>query len=277
MVRKKYERSRRSRRVEKKHGREQSYREYVTRRQAIILGSVLVAIATIAAIIIVPRLRNKKPVEIEVSSTPTSTSVPVSIQDTATPSPTEEVLVVMDEMMPYVEDNSDTVGLIMIEDTVIDYPVVYSGDNEFYMNHSFEKKDSKAGWIFMDYRCDAEEPQSNMILYGHHMKDGSMFAELMKFKDKTFFDNHPIIRFDTLYEELEWEIFAAYVTDTSFYYINTDFHNDEEWLNFIRTCQDKSKHETDIELRSDDVILTLSTCTYEYDDARYVVQARLKR
>ncbi len=210
---------------------------------------------------------------IEASPSP----IPVVIEDVPESTPATEQRPVLEVMKSYIEQNDDTVGMIKIEDTAIDYPVTYSGDNEFYMTHDFDKKKSKAGTIYLDYRCDTKYPTKNMILYGHHMKDGSMFADLIKFKDEKFFNKHLMIRFDTLYEELEWEVFTAYVTDTSFYYINTDFHNDEEWLDFIRTCQDKSQYQTDIELKADDVILTLSTCTYEYDDARYVVQARLIR
>lgn len=262
----------------RKHAQRRRYRSRLKPKQwVLIIGLLGVLTLIVSAFFLWPN-GNDKNTEMALVTTPkiTTTPSPVPIAtEEPTPIATVDTPVVLGNMKPYLERNSDTIGYIKINDTVIDYPVVYSGDNEYYMDHSFEKDESKAGHIFLDFRCNTKEPERNMILYGHHMKNGSMFAQLMKYKDREFFESHPTMSFNTLYEEHEWEIFAAYVTDTSFYYINTDFHNDAEWLEFIRTCQEKSQYPTDVILTEDDIILTLSTCTYEYDDARYVVQARL--
>jgi sortase B len=84
-----------------------------------------------------------------------------------------------------------------------------------------------------------------------------------------------MLRFDTLYEDYEWEVFSAYVTSTDFYYIETAFGSDEDWLEFINELKGKSLYQTDVTLSADDVVLTLSTCSYEFDGARFVVHARL--
>jgi len=125
----------------------------------------------------------------------------------------------------------------------------------------------------MDYRADGEKLTGNVVLYGHHMKNGSMFAALMGYKEKTFFQEHPIIEYNTPYGRTRWQIFSAYVTNTRFYYIETKF-TPETFRDFLSTINHKSKFQTGIPLDGIDAILTLSTCTYEFDDARFVVHAR---
>ena len=110
------------------------------------------------------------------------------------------------------------------------------------------------------------------------MKNGTMFKALMRFKEKDFFSSHRTFRFDTLYEDMEWEIFSAYVTKAEDPYIRTRFDSDVEWLAFLNDRHDRSMYATpDITLSPDDIVLTLSTCTYEFSNARFVVHARLVR
>jgi sortase B len=175
------------------------------------------------------------------------------------------------------QSNPDIVGRITIDACDIAYLVTQSSDNKTYLSIGYDRKKSKSGTIFLDYRCDIEKAplQCHYILYGHNMKNGTMFHNLMKYKEEDFYNANRIIRFDTLYEDCEWEIFSAYVTDTDFYYIQTSFADDTEWLSFLQTVQQKSLFPTDVQLSADDVVLTLSTCTYEFDDARFVIHARL--
>ena len=169
--------------------------------------------------------------------------------------------------------NEDVVGWITIPDTRIDYPVVQGKDNKFYLDHDLNQRKSVGGTIFMDYRANVETLTGNIVLYGHHMKNGSMFTALMGYKDKTFFQEHPIIEYNTPDSRTKWQIFSAYVTNTKFYYIETKF-TDETFRDFLTTISKKSKFRTDIPLNEIDAILTLSTCTYEFDDARFVVHAK---
>ncbi|HHY83576.1 MAG TPA: class B sortase [Clostridiales bacterium] len=175
------------------------------------------------------------------------------------------------------EINKDIIGWISIPGTSINYPVVKSDNNSYYLDHNIYGEKARSGAIFMDYRNNAAAKDRHIIIYGHHMRDGSMFTGLMKYKKQKFFEENSIIRFDTLYEEIEWEIFSVYVTPSDYRYTITEFQSDEDFLEFIEKAKKKSMFKKDIELTKDDQILTLSTCTYEYDDARFVVHARRVR
>lgn len=182
-----------------------------------------------------------------------------------------------DSFASVLEINEDIVGRIGIDDLGINYLVTQGTDNDYYLHMGYDRKKNSNGAIFLDYRCniDLDPLKGHYILYGHNMKNGSMFHNLMQYKYEKFFNEHRIIRFDTLYEDHEWEIFSAYITDTHFYYIDTAFKDDADWLTFLQTVQGKSLFPTDTVLSADDVVLTLSTCTYEFDDARFVIHARL--
>jgi len=172
------------------------------------------------------------------------------------------------------EINRDVVGWIKIPDTSIDYPVLQADDNEYYLDKDIYRNKNKAGSIFMDYRVKLDGSDKHIIIYGHHMRDGTMFKDLMKYKDRDFFYNNNIIQFDTLYREMEWEVFSVYVTEASFNYIKTQFNTPSEYEHFLTTIKNKSLFPAEVVLTANDEILTLSTCTYEYDDARFVVHAR---
>ena len=172
--------------------------------------------------------------------------------------------------------NADTVGWLTIKDTVIDYPVVQATDNEYYLHHDFNKKESKAGSIYMDFRNTADPLMEHTILYGHSMRDGSMFRSLLSYKDQGYLEKHPTIIFNSLDGNHTWEIFSVYVTSTEFYYIDTEFSSDEDYQSFLDKITKKSYFNRDIDpVTYKDKILTLSTCSYEFDDARMVVHARL--
>jgi sortase B len=184
---------------------------------------------------------------------------------------------IMERYKSLLEINSDLVGWITVPNTVINYPVVQSGDNNYYLRRDFNGNRANAGTIFMDYRCDARCRGKHIILYGHHMRNGSMFKDLVKYKREDFFQKNGYIRFDTLYEEIEWEVFSVYITEVDFPYGQTAFDSDEEYITFLEGIKGRSMFEKDIELTEEAQILTLSTCTYEYDNARLVVHARRVR
>ncbi len=207
---------------------------------------------------------------------PTSTNAAAAFEQPG-PSPSTALRFPRDGFAAALQQNSDIIGRISIKECDIAYLVTQTTDNKTYLSVGYDHQESRSGAIFMDYRCDidADPLSGHYILYGHNMKNGSMFHNLMKYKDEDFFYDNRVFRFDTLYEDYEWEIFSAYVTDTDFYYIQTNFADDAEWLTFLNTIHDKSMFPTDVQLSADDVVLTLSTCTYEFDDARFVIHARL--
>ena len=177
------------------------------------------------------------------------------------------------------EINPDVVGWIQIPETVVDYPIVQGPDNQYYLDRDWQRSHNRAGAIFMDYRNDPDalaEPQNHTILYGHHMRDGSMFRALVNYKEPGYLNDHPVIVIQDLYDSHAYEIFSVYVTTTDFYYIETEFPTAMEYVLFIKGLQKKSIHPSDVVLTAHDHVLTLSTCTYEYDDARFVVHARRK-
>ena len=174
------------------------------------------------------------------------------------------------------ERNEDVIGWIRIEGTRVDYPVAQAKDDTYYMTYDIEKNKSEHGAIFLDYRCDAASLRGANIVFGHHMKDGSMFASLVRYKDEAFFESHPLIEFSTLKKTYQWEVFAVFITDPSYDYLLTEFTGSDQYLAFITTMQEKSIYKTAISLSASDDILLLSTCTYESDDARLVVVARRK-
>lgn len=180
---------------------------------------------------------------------------------------------------PLLEINQDIVGWITIDDTQINYPVLQSEDNIHYLDKNYEDNISRAGSIFLDYRNNISEPTRNTVVYGHRMKDGSMFQHLIKFLDEDFVENHPTFQFDTLYNSYEAEIFAVYNTLTDFNYIETNFENDQEYTELLDNIRNESRYDLDVQVDEDDDIITLSTCDYELDEnnGRLVVQAKLNK
>ncbi|HKL09940.1 MAG TPA: class B sortase [Clostridia bacterium] len=169
--------------------------------------------------------------------------------------------------------NSDYAGWLSIKGTNVDYPVVKGKDNNFYLNHGFDRELNVAGSIFMDYRNKGDGTDENIIIYGHNMKNGTMFKGLMEYKRKGFFEANRFIHYNDGTGESIWEIFSVYVTDTGFNYIRTDF-TDMQFDRFVRALSEKSMHKLDQNIENIDNVLTLSTCSYEFDDARFVVHAR---
>lgn len=176
------------------------------------------------------------------------------------------------------KENEDVVGWITVDGTQIDYPILQAEDNIKYLHRNFYHEESRAGSIFLDYRNDIRlTDERNIVIYGHRMKDGSMFQHITKYLDEDFFNEHRIVQFDTLYESYEAEIFAVYNTLTEFDYIKTYFSKDEEYQDLLDEIHAYSKFDSDVEVTTDDKIITLSTCDYvlDQDKGRLVLHAKL--
>ncbi len=173
------------------------------------------------------------------------------------------------------EKNSDVIGWINVNNTNINYPYVQTSDNNYYLNHSFDKTYNDAGWVFLDYRNNANLKDKNNILYAHSRLDKTMFGSLSKTLKKEWYtnkDNH-IIRLSTESENTLWQIFSVYKIKEENYYITTNFSNDSEFEKFLNTIKNRSLHNFNTTLNANDKILTLSTC---YSDTeRTVVHAKL--
>lgn len=172
--------------------------------------------------------------------------------------------------------NSDYIGWINIENTTIDYPIVKGDNNQFYLTRDFNKQYLKTGSIFMDYRNEGFKDR-NVVIYGHNMKDNSMFGSLDKFKDLDYLRKNKYISITTKDDEkFIYEIFGVYVTsadDTECISIN--FNKEEDFCKYIDRILNKSIYNLNVDIKSTDKILTLSTCSYEFSNARLVIHAKL--
>lgn len=202
-------------------------------------------------------------------------TVPTIPPETAPP-------VMLPEYAELYEQNSDLVGWICIEDTRINYPVVQSPDRpNFYLNHGFDKGETDYGCPYVAEICDMDKPSDNLILYGHHKKNGSMFTDLKKFSKKSFWEEHKTFRFDTLYEKQTYEIIAVFKTvvytksASEFrYYQFADAKTPEQFDTYIAECKARALYDTGVTASYGDKLITLCTCEYSNRNGRLVVVAK---
>lgn len=182
------------------------------------------------------------------------------------------------------EKNNDVKGWLSIDGTNVSYPVVQADDNDFYLRRDFEKKSNDHGVPFLDFEVDLKRPSENIIIYGHNMKDGQMFGELMGYKDAEYVSEHPIIEFDSVYREGKYKVAGVFLASTEndhgpiFEYekfVNSP--SPEVFESFAQQVKLRSMVDTGVDIGQGDELLCLSTCSYEYWEARFVVVARRLR
>lgn len=178
------------------------------------------------------------------------------------------------------EENQDFAGWLSIDGMKIDYPVMQCEDDEYYLHHDFYGEESKYGCLYVRNRADLDAG-TNFIIYGHNMKDGSMFGDLDLYLDERFYSEHSVISFDTLYEERTYEIVAVFrsqvysADDNVFkYYQFYEADTNEEFEDFYGNIKKLSLYDTGVEAAFGDTFLTLSTCAYHVENGRLVVVAR---
>lgn len=167
--------------------------------------------------------------------------------------------------------NPDVVAWIYLEGTVINYPVVLGHDNSEYLYKLVDGTTNSAGSIFMDYRNQPEFSDRNTILYGHHMKDKTMFAPITNYKDQAFYEEHPACLILTPEGNFKLEFFAGFVADLNGDAWKLEFAPNGEFGSWLEKAMANSTFESMIIPTPEDRVVTLSTCSYEYDDARYVL------
>ncbi len=170
--------------------------------------------------------------------------------------------------------NDDTVAWITIPDTKIDYPVVQGDDNDYYLNHLFTREYGSAGSIFMQYTNAPDFSDKNTILFGHHMNNGSMFAGLDKYRSQKYYDEHPTMALYTPGGDRTVEWFASYAITAA--PLPTAFDGDSAFLEYVKRAKAKSTFKSDVEILMTDRIITLCTCSYVADDARYILMGVLR-
>lgn len=167
--------------------------------------------------------------------------------------------------------NPDIVGWLYCEGTQINYPVVQGNDDEYYLDHLFDGTQNTNGCLFLDSRVDASFSSVHSIIYGHHMRSGAMFAALDGYKRQSFYDAHPTMLLMTPDATYEVQLFAAYVADPSENAWEVSFANDGEIQSWIGAAISRSTFTSNVEPTPGDLLLTLSTCSYEFGNARFVV------
>ena len=176
------------------------------------------------------------------------------------------------------QENSDVVGFLEIENTNISYPVVQGKDNEYYMTHNYKKEKSKNGAIFLDKDYDWNIPSNNYLIYGHNLNNGTMFQELLKYANESYYKNHPTISFTTADEECVYDIISVfrskvyYTSDNVFkYYFFINPKTEETYNDYIKNIKEVSLYNIEQTANYGTQLITLSTCSYHVKDGRFVV------
>lgn len=201
--------------------------------------------------------------------------------ETGAPVQTQQRTVLEKYAESYAE-NPEMFGWIRMEGTKLDYPVMHTPDDpQKYLHTSFEGTPSYPGVPFLDASCT--EDSDNLIIYGHNMPSGTMFRSLLKYEQKNYWQEHPTITFDTIYEEQEFEVLAAFYdrvyrkSEKVFkFYQFIDAKDEADYDNAIAQFRDKSLYDTGVEAHYGDQLITLVTCAYHTENGRFVVVARKK-
>jgi len=188
---------------------------------------------------------------------------------------------VLEEFKILLNKNQKLIGWLKIDDTNIDYPVMQTTDNEYYLDHNLNQEYDKNGSIFMDKDCNVLSPSTNYILYGHHMKSGQMFGNLDRYSSEEYYEEHPYIQFDTIYEKGTYQVmyvFRSHVyseDEIAFkYYQFIDVNSEQEFDSYMQEMAEMSIYDTGVTAQYGDQLLTLSTCDNHEENGRFVVVAK---
>lgn len=194
---------------------------------------------------------------------------------------TVEVPEVLEKYKNLLNKNKKLIGWLQIDDTKINYPVMQTTDNEYYLTHNMNQEYDKNGTIFMDKDCDVLKPSTNFILYGHNMMSGQMFARLEDYEKKEFCEKHPYINFDTIYETGIYQVMYVFRSKvysegeiTFKYYQFIDAFSEQEFDSNMQEMAAMSLYDTGVTAQYGDQLLTLSTCDYQEKNGRFVVVAK---
>ncbi len=222
--------------------------------------------------------KNLKNTALTTPETPETPETPVIHYDDDTADTLPDIL---PEYQTLYSLNKRLIGWVKIDDTYIDYPVLQTVNNDYYLNHNFDQEEDKNGSIFLDKDCSIYPRSTNLILYGHHMRSGRMFGQLNKYSSEKFYKEHKYIQFDTIYEKGTYEVmyvFRSKIYEESEivfkYYQFTDAVSETEFESNMMQMADMSLYDTGVSAEYGDELLTLSTCDYYTSDGRFVVVAK---
>ncbi len=174
--------------------------------------------------------------------------------------------------------NDQVTGWIESKGTVINYPIVHPNDNDYYLTHMFDGTKNKSGALFVSADNSRGFVDQNTIIYGHHMRNNTMFASLVEYKNQEYYDAHPNMMLYTPTGDYRLDVFSAYIVDvpkSDKEFIKPNFGSEENFAEFLNKIMKSSQFNSDVQVSAADRIVTLVTCTYETSDARYIVHAKL--
>ena len=227
-------------------------------------------------------LLNTVPISEQVENVIIEEKIEENLQDEVEPEEVVQETQRMLQVKSLQQENPDIVGWIEIENTKINYPVLQGTDNEYYLNHNYKKQKTQKGSIFLNKDYNWDIPSSNLQIYGHNMKNGEMFQGLLKYKNESYYKQHPTIRFTTAKEDAIYEIISVFPSRVYYqteknvfrYYYFIHAETKEEYDNFVENAKKASLYEIDKTAEYGDQLMTLSTCSYHTEDGRFVVIAR---
>lgn len=193
---------------------------------------------------------------------------------------TGESVTVLRQYAQLYQMNPDLAGWLKIEGTPVNYPVMQTPDEpDYYLKRSFDKEYSEHGCLYAREACDLNAPSDNITIYGHHMRDGSMFGSLSKYKDQSYYQAHSTLTFDTLTQTHTYEILSVFLTTASegegfHYHLFSDASDEAHYNEFVDTCKALSLYETGVDAVYGDRLITLSTCDYSQTNGRLVLVAK---
>ncbi len=197
-----------------------------------------------------------------------TTTEPVAAEtEPAETEPVQEPYVSPIDFEALQKENPDTIGWIQIEGTQVNYPIVQGTDNDFYLNHDFNGKESIAGSIYLDFESQGDFDGRNNILYGHNMKNGTMFKDVVKYKDEAFFNEHQYFTIYTPEREIRLKAVAAYYGEAKPIVRKTRFVSQESFDAFVQEMMSPCSYAEDVQYPAR-TLYTLVTCSYEINDAR---------
>lgn len=254
------------------------------------IAAVLAAAAALGATLYIIYGRGTPSVG-EVEEMPTEQATELQTEETTEPSVSVEEIDAPNDLtgmaaalLPF---NADTVGWITIPNTKVDYPVVQSDDNAYYLDTGFDHKFTRAGAVFMDYRnvfgYDVSEHSDNIVIYGHNMANNSMFGSLRRYRqDFDYYRTNQFIELSSNYDRFTYVIFGLVIAEGSAeaqwrYWDMEEFANEQEFNDYVNTVRQKNMVDIDVDVKYGDQLLTLSTCYSDADDTRFLVIARKVR
>ena len=260
--------------------------KFVSKKTVLILASIAIALLLVVLYMLLAPLFRGPEIPDSPLTSPTDLTETTEPSETEDPLPTTEPVVTDPQMLPHMAEiyakNQDVVGWVKIDRTKLDYPVMHTPeDPEKYIHLNFEERYTYGGLPFLQGDCSMDPESDNLIIYGHNMNDGSMFATLMYYTEQAYWKIHPQVQFSTLYEDRTYEIVAAFYDrvyynyeDVFKFYQFIDAEDEESFNEAMAYYKEHSLYDTGVTAEYGDRLLTLVTCAYHHQYGRFVVIAR---